>query len=168
MATNPQIILIDGPAGSGKTTLSLKLQREFSVNLNCQVIHLDDHYNGWDEALDSNLSEMLKLVVSNFLLGLPSEIRTFNWHKAKFEGSKRIESGEVLIIEGVGAGQSTIREQAASLYWVETDSENALRRVLDRDGQEYEERIRTWQIREAKHFKEERTREFADFIISTT
>ena len=38
----------------------------------------------------------------------------------------------------------------------------------DEDGQEYEERIRTWQMREAKHFKEERTREFADFIISTT
>ena len=37
MASNPQIILIDGPAGAGKTTLSLKLQEE----LNCEVIHLD-------------------------------------------------------------------------------------------------------------------------------
>jgi uridine kinase len=168
MATNPQIILIDGPAGSGKTTLSLKLQRDFAVNSNCQIIHLDDHYNGWDEALSSELTETLNLVVSNFLSGLPTEIRTFNWNKSEFEGSKRIEPGEVLIIEGVGAGQSSIRERAASLYWVETDSDNALRRVLERDGQEYEERIRTWQIREAKHFNEERTREFADFIISTT
>jgi uridine kinase len=168
MATNPQIILIDGPAGSGKTTLSLKLQRDFAAKSNCQIIHLDDHYNGWDEALSSELTETLNLVVSNFLSGLPTEIKTFNWHKAKFEGSKWIEPGEVLIIEGVGAGQSSIRGRAASLYWVETDSENALSRVLNRDGQEYEERIRTWQIREAKHFEEERTREFADFIISTT
>lgn len=168
MVANPQIILIDGPAGSGKTTLSLKLQRDFATNLNCQVVHLDDHYSGWDEALNSELTDTLNLVVANFLLGLPTEIRTFNWHKSEFEGSKRIEPGEVLIIEGVGAGQSSIRARAASLYWVETDSDNALRRVLERDGQEYEERIRTWQMREAKHFKEERTREFADFIISTT
>ena len=168
MATNPQIILIDGPAGSGKTTLSLKLQREFEANLDCQVIHLDDHYNGWDEALGSELTDTLNLVVSNFLLGLPTELKTFNWHQSRFEGSKQIAPGDVLIIEGVGAGQSAVRARATSLYWVETESDLALKRVLDRDGQEYEERIRTWQMREAKHFKEERTREFADFIISTT
>ena len=168
MATNPQIILIDGPAGSGKTTLSLKLKREFEANLDCQVIHLDDHYNGWDEALGSELTDTLNLVVSNFLLGLPTEIKTFNWHQSRFEGSKKIATGDVLIIEGVGAGQSAVRARATSLYWVETESDLALKRVLDRDGQEYEERIRTWQMREAKHFKEERTREFADFIISTT
>ena len=38
MAKAPQIILIDGPAGSGKTTLSKELQSEFD----CQVVHLDD------------------------------------------------------------------------------------------------------------------------------
>ena len=168
MATNPQIILIDGPAGSGKTTLSLKLKREFEANLDCQVIHLDDHYNGWDEALGSELTDTLNLVVSNFLLGLPTELKTFNWHQSRFEGSKQIAPGDVLIIEGVGAGQSAVRARATSLYWVETESDLAIKRVLDRDGQEYEERIRTWQMREAKHFKEERTREFADFIISTT
>jgi len=40
--------------------------------------------------------------------------------------------------------------------------------VLERDGADYEERIKMWQMREANHFQVERTREFADFIISTT
>ena len=55
MAATAQIILIDGPAGAGKTTFSLKLQNE----LGCQVVHLDDHYNGWDEALGQNLTNVL-------------------------------------------------------------------------------------------------------------
>jgi uridine kinase len=164
MVANPQIILIDGPAGSGKTTLS----KELSEKLNCQVIHLDDHYNGWDEALSNDLTQALLKIVSNFSNGRPSEIPTFNWLKAKFEGSRVIEPANILIIEGVGSGQSQIRPFASKLYWVETEPEIGLARVLERDGKEYEERIKSWQIREASHFQVERTRDFADFIISTT
>ena len=138
MATNPQIILIDGPAGSGKTTLSLKLQREFETSSDCQVIHLDDHYNGWDEALGRDLTNVLLNIVENFQNGKTSEVPKFNWHLAKFEGTKRIEPAEILIIEGVGAGQSKIRPFATTLYWVDAESEIGLARVLPRDGAEYE------------------------------
>ena len=62
MAATAQIILIDGPAGAGKTTFSLKLQNE----LGCQVVHLDDHYNGWDEALGQDLTNVLLNIVENF------------------------------------------------------------------------------------------------------
>lgn len=164
MAATAQIILIDGPAGAGKTTFSLKLQNE----LGCQVVHLDDHYNGWDEALGQDLTNVLLNIVENFQNGKTSEVPKFNWHLAKFEGTKRIEPAEILIIEGVGAGQSKIRPFATTLYWVDTEPEIGLARVLARDGAEYKERIKLWQIREANHFQVERTREFADFIISTS
>ena len=164
MASNPQIILIDGPAGSGKTTLSNKL----SAELNCQVVHLDDHYNGWDEALSSDLTKVLLYIVESFLNGRASVVPTYNWHLAKFEGNKEISAAETLIIEGVGSGQRQIRPFATKLYWLETEPEIGLARVLKRDGAEYEERIKAWQMREANHFQVERTREFADFIISTT
>ena len=62
MATNPQIILIDGPAGAGKSTLSLKLQAE----LNCEIIHLDSIYNGWDDALGPSLTKLLSNLVEDF------------------------------------------------------------------------------------------------------
>jgi uridine kinase len=164
MASNPQIILIDGPAGSGKTTLSHQIGSE----LNCEIVHLDDHYNGWDEALGTDLTKVLLNIVDNFLNGKVAEVPTFNWHLHNFEGSRKITPADFLIIEGVGSGQSQIRPFATKLYWVETEPEIGLARVLERDGTEYEERIKTWQIREANHFQVERTREFADFIISTT
>jgi len=164
MASNPQIILIDGPAGSGKTTLAQKL----SAELNCQVVHLDDHYNGWDEALGPELTTTLKTIVQNFSNGLVAKVPTFNWQNSAFDGVKEIQPGDTLIIEGVGSGQSQIRPFSSQLYWIETEPEIGLARVLQRDGAEYEERIKLWQVREAKHFEEERTREFADFIITTS
>ena len=53
---------------------------------------------------------------------------------------------------------------------MEADLDLALQRVLERDGKvpEIELRMERWRISEAKHFEAERTREFADFIISTT
>ena len=166
MVTNPQIILVDGPAGSGKTTFATKLQKD----LGCQIVHLDSIYDGWDNALSHSLSDKLISIVSTFLKGKRNEIEIYNWQESKFDSKLVIEPGNHLIIEGVGAGQSAIRELAASLYWMEADPDLALQRVLERDGKvpEIELRMERWRISEAKHFEAERTREFADFIISTT
>ena len=166
MATNPQIILIDGPAGSGKTTFAKKLQGE----LNCQVVHLDEIYDGWDNALSQTLSDKLLALVDSFLKGESFDLEIYNWHESKFDSSISIMPASHLIIEGVGAGQSAIRQLAATLYWVEADPEIALKRVLERDASvpEIEVQMQRWRISEAKHFEAERTREFADFIITTT
>jgi uridine kinase len=164
MVTNPQIILVDGPAGAGKTTFALDLQRK----LNCEVIHLDDHYDGWEKALDTGLTELLLQLTRNFKAGFASELPIYNWHQASFDGVRTIQPAAHLIIEGVGSGQSSIRALATELYWIDIDPELGLKRVLERDGAEYEIEIRKWQNREAKHFAIERTRDFADFIISTT
>ena len=163
MASNPQIILIDGPAGAGKTTLSLKLQSEF----NCEVVHLDYVYDGWDNALSPSLTKVLVELVSAFKNGIEFELPVYNWEKMAFDSIRKIRPAECLIIEGVGAGQSEVRKHANTLYWLEIDDETGLTRVLQRDGLQIERQMRAFKEREAKHFEAERTREFADFIIST-
>ena len=163
MASNPQIILIDGPAGAGKTTLSLKLQSE----LNCEVVHLDYVYDGWDNALSPSLTEILVNLVSAFKNGREFELPVFNWETMTFDSIRTISPAEFLIIEGVGAGQSEVRKYAKTLYWLEIDDETGLKRVLQRDGAQIEPQMRAFKVREAKNFEAERTREFADFIIST-
>jgi uridine kinase len=49
----PFIITIDGPAGSGKTTLAQKLVNDLS---DAQVIHMDDLYEGWNDPLSAKLT----------------------------------------------------------------------------------------------------------------
>lgn len=164
MAKNPQIILIDGPAGAGKTTLALELQSK----LNCEVIHLDSVYNGWEDALNESLTQVLSSLLKAFTEGREFKLPIFNWSLMKFDGFRFIKPAERLIIEGVGAGQSAIRGYADELYWVDIDSQTGLQRVLERDGRHLESAMKAWQLREAKHFALERTRDFADFIITTT
>ena len=163
MVKDPQVILIDGPAGAGKTTLSLKMQAE----LNCQVVHLDYVYDGWDGAFSKALTERLIALITAFKSGNNFKLSVFNWEQMNFDSTRVITAGDTLIIEGVAAGQSAVRALGDQLYWVEVEDEIGLQRVLARDGASFESVMRRWKEREAEHFRQERTRDFADFIIPT-
>ena len=52
------LFAIDGPAGAGKTTYAATLEAELSLKGTVKVIHMDDLYNGWDNALSNALSEI--------------------------------------------------------------------------------------------------------------
>ena len=57
---NSIVLTIDGPAGSGKTTLAAALEsRIASSGRSSTTIHLDDIYNGWEDALGASLTANL-------------------------------------------------------------------------------------------------------------
>ena len=161
---NTRLILIDGPAGAGKTTLATKLSIEFSA----QVIHLDSLYDGWENALTQTLTDNLIALCKSIQNGDTHSLPIYNWSKMIYEGYSKIEPTNTLIIEGVGAGQSAIREYATALIWIEIEPELGFSRVIARDGDSIAEQIKVWQEREAAHFEKEQTRKFADFHYSTT
>ena len=70
---------IDGPAGAGKTTYAAQLEAELSLNATVKIIHMDDLYNGWDNALSNALSEILDRISTAHLAGRECVIKKFNW-----------------------------------------------------------------------------------------
>ena len=63
--TSQPIIAIDGPAGAGKTTLALDIKLALAQRYSITEIHMDDLYDGWDNALTSQLTEVLEHVVKS-------------------------------------------------------------------------------------------------------
>ena len=61
------LLAIDGPAGAGKTTLAAKLEAEYSVHSTVRTIHMDDLYNGWDDALGISLTDTLEAITAAYL-----------------------------------------------------------------------------------------------------
>ena len=92
---------IDGPAGAGKTTFAAKLEAELSEKGTVRVIHMDDLYNGWDNALSNPLSEILDRISTAHIAGREFVIKIFNWHTMAFDREERIAPTDYLIIEGV-------------------------------------------------------------------
>ena len=60
-----RIIAIDGPAGSGKTTLAERLSQNFPERP-IAIIHMDDLYAGWNDALTPTLTRTLEHCFSCF------------------------------------------------------------------------------------------------------
>ena len=158
---------IDGPAGAGKTTFAAKLEAELSVNGSVRVIHMDDLYNGWDNALSNPLAEILDRISTAHIAGRDFVIKLFNWHTMAFDREERINPTDYLIIEGVGAAQQIVRETGAITYWLDIEPEIGLQRVLDRDGAHIEAQMRQWQVDQDKHFARDETRENCEFKLTS-
>ena len=153
------LLAIDGPAGAGKTTFAAKLAEEFSHAASVQIIHMDDLYNGWDNALSSNLTQILKGILLAHKESNEFWVQKINWSNLKRTKMQKIAATDVLILEGVGAAQAIVRAAGATTYWIDIERELGLQRVLVRDGAQIEARMRQWLIDQEIYFQSDQTRE---------
>ena len=161
------LIAIDGRAGAGKTTLAASFYEELSVDKTVAVIHMDDLYDGWENALSERLTQTLESIVKSHQSKVAFEIDIFNWQSMSFDSKRVLNPVDILILEGVGAGQKVVRDAGATLYWLDIDAEVGIQRVLNRDGNQIASQMKQWQIAQEIHFLRDKTRENAEHIQSS-
>ena len=157
------VITIDGPAGSGKTTLAKLLGAELN---SVYTIHMDDLYEGWQ----STLTPILTLKLQDLIETLQSTSRIIYEPYDWLAEAKRNEISEpapkFLIIEGVGSGQSSIRKYVSLALWIEVPAEEGLARVLERDGKAVALHMPAFLVAQDAHFAKEDSRKSADYRLS--
>ena len=121
------LILIDGIAGSGKTSLATSL----AAIIKADIVSIDDvcwcaDIINWDE-------EMLKGIISQWLKGNNVSYKPSGWIKENRQGFIEVDAKKSLIIEGMGACRKELREHATYSIWVETEPEIARSRLISRD-----------------------------------
>ena len=158
-----KLICIDGPAGSGKTTLATSLTKLLD---NAYVIHMDEIYDGWEQALtEKTTNNLINWIVLPLKNKQPIEFHKFDWNLMKRNQKVRIENPRYLIIEGVGSVIDPVIQYCALKIWVQTKPEVGLLRVLNRDGDQIEAEMRKWQKLETKHFLKYQTKENCDVWV---
>ena len=156
-----EVLAIDGPAGSGKTTLSNQLAADLT---DVAVIHMDDLYQGWSDAFSARLAAS---VITQIFVPISEKIEftyeIYDWHSNKINKSKVIPKNKIYILEGVGAGQSQFRPYLSKIIWLNTSDEIGLARVLQRDGAEILSPMQEFQKAQKLHFASDLTENAADF-----
>lgn len=159
-AGDTRIVLIDGPAGSGKTTLASRLAAELTT----QVLHGDDMYEGWT-GMDTLWDTLGPGVLEPLARGLAGAFQRWDWEDDARADVIDVPVADFLIIEGVATAQRRARAFAACVVWVEVPWEMRLARGLERDGKHMRAHWEAWSAQEVEHFEREGTREAADFTV---
>lgn len=158
-----KLICIDGPAGSGKTTLANSLSRYLD---NCPIVHMDEIYEGWEVALSQKTAnDLYQWIIEPLLDKQVIEFFKFDWALTKRNEKVVIETHPYLIIEGVGSSIKKVSEHACLKIWIEVEQNIGIQRVLNRDGQQIKAQMLTWQIQEMKYFNENKTKENSNIWI---
>ena len=162
------LITIDGPAGSGKTSLASLIESSLtSTGEKVFTIHMDDLFDGWKNALSYSLQDRILAIIKEAKQSSQITVPQYNWEQAAFGEPLTIPTPETLILEGVGSGQSAVREFVDISLWLDCPSEIALSRAIARDGVELSELLKRWQLQEAAHFLLEKTESAADYRVKS-
>jgi uridine kinase len=157
-----RLVCVDGPAGSGKTTLALGV----AGSSGAPVVRMDDLYPGW-EGLFAVEPEVLGLL-RPLSEGRVGSYRRFDWVADEYRETHLVEPAPLLVLEGVGSGNRAWRDLVTTLVWVEAPDDVRLQRGLARDGDDQRERWLHWMRDEARLFAQEDTRAHADLVFDTT
>jgi uridine kinase len=153
-------LALDGPAGSGKTTLASAVAARVPGT---RVVGMDDLFEGWSglPRIDAQLGDLLEPLA----LGRPGSYRRWDWLAGRYAETVVVEPVPLLVLEGVGSGAGRFDHLRTVLGWVEAPYDLRLRRGLERDGDAFAPHWERWAADEQVLFTRERTRERADLLV---
>lgn len=158
-----RLVCLDGPTGSGKTSLAADLAAELG---DAQLVHVEDLYDGWGQPLGQPLAARVEAwLLLPWSVGLPGRHLHFDWVAGRFTSWVEVPLAPVLVLEGCGSASASIRRYASVVVWIEAPAEERLRRSVARDGAAMATLLRAWQAHEDAHFTTDGTRAAATIIV---
>lgn len=157
-----RLVVVDGPAGSGKTTLAALLATALGGT---PVVHMDDLYRGWSGLAPDVWERLGRQVLEPLARGRPARYQAYDWAAGRFDDWVDVPVPPVLVLEGVGAAARAVDPYASLRVWVEVPPGLGLARGIARDGEALRREWLRWADAERAHFAVDRTRERADVLV---
>ncbi|MEV0705904.1 AAA family ATPase [Saccharopolyspora sp. NPDC050389] len=152
-----RLVVVDGPAGSGKTTLAAQLAEA----LPAQVVHMDDLYEGWS-GMAGGVERLGAQVLDPLAAGRDGRYQRYDWHVGAFAEWHDVPRAPYLVVEGCGAGARRFADLTTFLVWVEAEDAERLTRGIERDGDDARSHWRAWMAAERAVYQAEGTARRAD------
>jgi uridine kinase len=152
-----RLVCVDGPAGSGKTTLA--------DQLGAPVVHVDDLLEGWSGL--ATLHRQVLPLLDGLAAGKRGRYQRYDWLAGRRAEVVEVPPAPLLVLEGVGSGSPAWAHLATVLVFVEAGPELRLARGMARDGEQMRGHWLTWMDDEAALLAREDTRARADIVVRT-
>jgi uridine kinase len=160
------IVLIDGRAGSGKSTFAEQLQQQLFRDGESapRVIHMDNIFEGWDGlALGSDY--MVRFILQPLARRETASWQDWSWVKNQRSSWREFSGGTPLIVEGCGSLTERSKEHADISIWLEASEEVRRERWIQRER--HLEKFDFWAAQELDFYAREKSQSLADLVIKT-
>jgi uridine kinase len=160
------IVLIDGRAGSGKSTFAEQLQQQLFRDGESapRVIHMDNIFEGWDGlALGSDY--MVRFILQPLARQETASWQDWSWVKNQRSSWREFSGGTPLIVEGCGSLTERSKEHADISIWLEASEETRRERWIQRER--HLEKFDFWAAQELDFYAREKSQSLADLVIKT-
>jgi uridine kinase len=160
------IVLIDGRAGSGKSTFAESLQQQLFRDGESapRVIHMDNIFEGWDGlALGSDY--MVRFILQPLARRETASWQDWSWVKNQRSSWREFSGGTPLIVEGCGSLTERSKDHADISIWLEASEETRRERWIQRER--HLEKFDFWAAQELDFYAREKSQSLADLVIKT-
>ena len=160
------IILIDGRAGSGKSTFAESLHQQLFRDGESapRVIHMDNIFEGWDGlALGSDY--LVRFILQPLARRETASWQDWSWVKNQRSSWREFSGGTPLIVEGCGSLTERTKEHADISIWLEASEETRRARWIQRER--HLDKFDFWAAQELDFYAREKSQSLADLVIKT-
>jgi uridine kinase len=160
------IVLIDGRAGSGKSTFAESLQQQLFRDGESapRVIHMDNIFEGW-EGLALGSDYMVRFILQPLARRETASWQDWSWVKNQRSSWREFSGGTPLIVEGCGSLTERSKEHADIAIWLEASEEVRRERWIQRER--HLDKFDFWAAQELDFYAREKSQSLADLVIKT-
>ena len=167
---NPVLLSIEGGAGSGKTELAQRLQKQFGGS----VYHMDDFFLPPDmrtkERLETpggnvHYERFREEVMQGIFSGKPFSYGVFDCMLGAIRERRTVYPQKLHIIEGVYSAHPVFGDVYDLRIFLEVDTETQHRRISARNGKDADRFFEKWIPMENRYFEAFRVRENSDIVL---
>ena len=153
------VVLIDGGAGAGKSTLAEQVMAHWAGAV--QLVGMDSLYPGWD-----GLAEGSAIVARDVLRPTGPGYRSWDWERGEPGPWVPLDPEVSLVVEGCGALTADTRRLADLAVWCELDPVRRRELAIARDGERFAVHWDQWAAQEAAHWAANQPWTLADLVVS--
>ena len=160
------IVLIDGRAGSGKSTFAESLQQQLFRDGESapRVIHMDNIFEGWG-GLALGSEYMVRFILQPLARRETASWQDWSWVKNQRSSWREFSGGTPLIVEGCGSLTERSKEHSDISIWLEASEEVRRERWVQRER--HLEKFDFWAAQELDFYAREKSQSLADLVIKT-
>lgn len=158
------IILIDGRAGSGKSTFAENLQQQLFRDGESapRVIHMDNIFEGW-EGLSLGSDYLVRFILNPLSRLETASWQDWSWVRNERSSWREFSGGTPLIVEGCGSLTERSKEHADICIWLEASEKVRRERWIQRER--HLDKFDFWAAQELDFYAREKSKSLADTVL---